>query len=40
MRDAAAQRKTRPFVMANMKTGEATILAISFLREKGGLKAA
>ncbi len=39
-RDAAAQRKTRPFVMANMKTGEGVDSVISFLREKGGLKAA
>ena len=34
-----AQRKTRPFVMANMKTGEGVDEVIAFLREKGGLKA-
>ena len=39
-RDAAAQRKARPFVMANMKTGEGVDEIIAFLREKGGLKAA
>ena len=38
-RDAAAQRKGRPFVMANMKTGEGLDEVIAFLREKGGLKA-
>ena len=38
-RDAAAQRKARPFVMANMKTGEGVDEVIAFLREKGGLKA-
>ncbi len=38
-RDAAAQRKTKPFVMANMKTGEGVDQVIAFLREKGGLKA-
>jgi urease accessory protein len=38
-RDAAAQRKTRPFVMANMKTGEGVDEVIAFLREKGGLAA-
>ena len=37
-RDAAAQRKTRPFVMANMKTGEGVDEVIAFLRDKGGLK--
>jgi urease accessory protein len=36
-RDAAAQRKTKPFVMANMKTGEGVDRVIAFLREKGGL---
>ena len=36
-RDAAAQRKARPFVMANMKTGEGVDAVIAFLREKGGL---
>jgi urease accessory protein len=39
-RDAAAQRKGRPFVMANMKTGEGVDEVIAFLREKGGLSAA
>ena len=38
-RDAAAQRKRRPFVMTNMKTGEGVDAVIAFLREKGGLKA-
>jgi urease accessory protein len=37
-RDAAAQRKTRPFVMANMKTGEGVDAVIAFLRDRGGLK--
>ena len=37
-RDAAAQRKARPFVMANMKTGEGVDQVIAFLCEKGGLK--
>jgi len=36
-RDAAAQRKGRPFVMANMKTGEGVDAIISFLRDNGGL---
>jgi urease accessory protein len=36
-RDAKAQRKTRPFVMTNMKTGEGVDEVIAFLREKGGL---
>jgi urease accessory protein len=36
-RDAKAQRKARPFVMANMKTGEGVDEVIAFLREKGGL---
>ncbi|MBV9287033.1 MAG: urease accessory protein UreG [Hyphomicrobiales bacterium] len=36
-RDAAAQRKGRPFVMANMKTGAGVDEVIAFLREKGGL---
>ena len=30
-------RKTRPFVMTNMKTGEGVETVIAFLREKGGL---
>ena len=38
-RDAATQRKTRPFVMANMKTGEGVDEVIAFLRDKGGIKA-
>ena len=36
-RDAALMRKTRPFVMANMKTGEGVDVVIAFIREKGGL---
>jgi len=39
-RDAAAQRKARPFVMANMKIGDGVDRVIAFLREKGGLKLA
>jgi len=35
--DAKAQRKARPFVMTNMKTGEGVDEVIAFLREKGGL---
>ncbi len=38
-RDAKIQRKARPFVMANMKTGEGVDAVIAFLREKGGLDA-
>jgi urease accessory protein len=38
-RDAALMRKTRPFVMANMKTGEGVEAVIAFLRAKGGLGA-
>ena len=38
-RDATAQRKARPFVMTNMKTGEGVDGVIAFLREKGGLGA-
>ena len=37
--DAARMRKTRPFTMANMKTGQGVEEVISFLREKGGLGA-
>jgi urease accessory protein len=37
--DAARMRKVRPFLMANMKTGEGVEEVISFLREKGGLGA-
>ncbi|MGA9846801.1 MAG: urease accessory protein UreG [Roseiarcus sp.] len=39
-RDAAAMRKTRPFVMTNMKTGKGVDEVIAFLRDKGGLAAA
>jgi urease accessory protein len=39
-RDAATMRKTRPFVMANMKTGEGLDAILAFLRDKGGLAAA
>ncbi len=38
-RDAALMRKTRPFVMANMKTGVGVPEVIAFLRQKGGLGA-
>jgi urease accessory protein len=38
-RDAETQRKGRPFVMANMKTGEGVDAIMAFLREKGGLNA-
>ncbi len=38
-RDAALMRKSRPFVMANMKTGEGVEAVIAFLRDKGGLGA-
>jgi urease accessory protein len=38
-RDAKTQRKTRPFVMTNMKTGEGMDEVIAFLRVKGGLDA-
>ncbi len=36
-RDAALMRKTRPYVMTNMKTGEGLDAVIAFLRDKGGL---
>jgi urease accessory protein len=39
-RDAAAQRRTKPFVLANMKTGEGVDQVIAFLRDKGGLAVA
>ena len=39
-RDAKIQRKARPFVMTNMKTGEGVEEVIAFLRERGGLGAA
>ncbi len=38
-RDAALMRKARPFVMANMKTGEGVEAIIAFIRDKGGLAA-
>src|SRR5271170_418097 len=34
-RDAAAMRKSRPFVMSNMKTGEGLDAILAFLRDKG-----
>ena len=39
-RDAKLMRKDRPFVFANMKTGEGVETVIAFVREKGGLGAA
>jgi urease accessory protein len=36
-RDAARMRKTRPFVMANMKTGQGVDEVIAFIEKKGGL---
>jgi urease accessory protein len=39
-RDAKLMRKERPFVFANMKTGEGVERIIAFVREKGGLGAA
>ncbi len=38
-RDARTQRKGRPFVMTNMKTGDGVDAVIAFLREKGGIGA-
>jgi urease accessory protein len=38
-RDAGLMRKERPFVFANMKTGEGVAAVIAFIREKGGLGA-
>ena len=38
-RDSARMRKGRPFVMANMKTGEGVEAVIAFIRDKGGLGA-
>jgi urease accessory protein len=38
-RDAKLMRKERPFVFANMKTGEGVDTVIAFVREKGGLGA-
>jgi urease accessory protein len=37
-RDAALMRKSRPFVMANMKTGEGVDAVVAFIRDKGGLE--
>ncbi len=36
-RDAERMRKTRPFVMANMKTGQGVEEVIAFIESKGGL---
>ena len=36
-RDAERMRKTRPFVMSNMKTGQGVDEVIAFIRQKGGL---
>ena len=36
-RDAKLMRKERPFVLANMKTGEGVAAVIAFIGEKGGL---
>jgi urease accessory protein len=38
-RDAERMRKTRPFVMANMKTGQGVDEVIAFIEKKGGLGA-
>ena len=38
-RDAKLMRKERPFVFANMKTGEGVDAVIAFISEKGGLGA-
>ena len=38
--DALMMRKGRPFVLANMKTGDGVDAIVAFLRLKGGLKAA
>ncbi|HEY4923705.1 MAG TPA: urease accessory protein UreG [Roseiarcus sp.] len=38
-RDAKLMRKERPFVFANMKTGEGVDAVIAFIGEKGGLGA-
>ena len=37
-RDAKLMRKARPFVMANMKTGEGVDAIIAFIKQKGGLE--
>ena len=39
-RDARLMRKARPFVMANMKTGEGVEAIIAFIKAKGGLERA
>jgi urease accessory protein len=39
-RDAKLMRKERPFVFANMKTGEGVETVIAFVRARGGLEAA
>jgi urease accessory protein len=39
-RDAKLMRKGRPFVMANMKTGEGVEAIVAFIKEKGGLEQA
>nr|WP_158812485.1 urease accessory protein UreG [Methylocapsa sp. S129] len=39
-RDAKLMRKERPFVFANMKSGEGVEAVIAFIHEKGGLGAA
>jgi urease accessory protein len=36
-RDAKLMRRERPFVFANMKTGEGVDAVIAFIGEKGGL---
>jgi urease accessory protein len=36
-RDAKTMRKERPFVLANMKTGEGLAAVVSFIEQKGGL---
>jgi urease accessory protein len=38
-RDAKAMRKERPFVLANMKTGEGLAAVIGFIEKNGGLGA-
>jgi urease accessory protein len=39
-RDAKLMRKGRPFVMANMETGEGVEAIVAFIKEKGGLEQA
>jgi urease accessory protein len=36
-RDAKTMRKERPFVLANMKTGEGLGAVVEFIERKGGL---